>query len=100
MAEGFVRPAKDGALVRLRVSPGAKSTCVKGLYGEVAVRLSVAAPPVDGKANAAAERFLAEIFGVHCSGVSVVGGVSSRDKTVLVHGAEPGEVRACIDALL
>lgn len=101
MAEDFVRPAKgEGVLVRLRVSPGAKITSIKGLYGETAIRLSVDAPPVDGKANAAAERYLAELFGVPRSGVSVVNGASGRDKTVLVHGAEPEEVRARLDALL
>ena len=40
----------------LRASPGAKSTGIKGLYGEGAVRISVAAPPVEGRVNAEIER--------------------------------------------
>ena len=76
----------------LRVSPGAKRTALKGFYGEDAVKLAVSAPPVDGKANAEAERFLAGILGVAPSHVSVVRGASSRDKSVLVRGVEADEV--------
>ncbi len=92
-AEDLVRPAKGGVYVRLRVSPGAKSTAVKGMYGEVAIRLSVAAPPVEGKANAEVERYLARLFGLSCSEVTVVKGASSRDKLVFVSGLGPEAVR-------
>ena len=101
MPEDFVRRTNDGALVRLRVSPGAKANALKGLYGESRVpRLSVAAPPVDGKANAEVEKFVSGLFGVPKSDVSVVGGASGRDKTVLVRGAEPDLVRSRLDAHL
>lgn len=100
MPEDFVRPSKDGALLRLRVSPGSKRSSVNGLYGETAVRLSVAAPPVDGKANAEVEKFVSKLLDVHKADVSVIGGASGRDKTVLVRGAQPEQVRARLDALL
>ncbi len=91
--ERFVRPANNGVYVNLRVSPGAKSTEVKGLYGERAVKLSVAAPPVEGKANAEVQRYLARLLGVSRSEVEVVKGASSWDKLVFVRGAEPDAVR-------
>ncbi len=91
--ESFVRPANNGVYVNLRVSPGAKTTDVKGLYGERAVKLSVAAPPVEGKANAEVQRFLARLFGVSRSEVVVVKGASSRDKLVFVRGVESDAVR-------
>ncbi len=91
---GPVRSTKDGAFVKLRVSPGAKSTTVKGPYGEHAVKLSVAAPPVDGKANAEVLRFLSGLFGVPRSDVELVSGASGRDKTILVRGATGRNVRA------
>lgn len=100
MPDDFVRAAKEGALVKLRVSPGAKGNAVKGLYGEDAIRLSVAAPPVDGKANAEVERFLSGLFGVPIGDVCIVGGTSGRDKTVLVCGVEPREIRTRLDILL
>jgi uncharacterized protein len=93
VSRGFITATRDGILLNLRVSPGAKRTSVEGLYGESAVRLKVAAQPVDGKANAEAERFLAKLFGVPPSDVTVVRGASSRDKTVLVRGLEHVEAR-------
>jgi len=91
-AEDFVRPAKGGVYVKLRVSPGAKSTVAKGLHGEGALKLSVAAPPTDGRANREAERYLATLIGVEKSRVAVVKGASSRDKLAFVRGANPETV--------
>ncbi len=93
MSKGFAKPTADGTLLNLRVSPGAERTSVAGAYGEQAVRLRVAALPVGGKANAEAERYLARLFGVAASDVSVVRGASSRNKAVLVRGARAERVR-------
>jgi uncharacterized protein (TIGR00251 family) len=74
----------DGALVlALHVQPGAKRTGVGGAYGD-ALKVRLAAPPVDGKANAELVRFLAEAFGVPRRNVTIVRGEASRDKTVRV----------------
>lgn len=86
--------------MKLRVSPGSKSTGVKGLYGEEALKLSVAAPPVEGKANVEVERFLARLLGVPKGGVSVVKGASERDKLVFVSGSGPEEIQTRLNALL
>ena len=77
----------------LRASPGAKSAAAKGLYGEGALRLSVAAPPTNGRANREIERYLAALIGVSRSEVAVVKGVSSRDKLILVRGTKIEAVR-------
>lgn len=79
--------------MKLRVRPGAKSTVVRGLYGEGALKLSVAAPPTGGRANKEAERYLATLIGVEKSRVTVIKGASSRDKLVFVRGAKAGYVR-------
>lgn len=97
---GFVRPSKGGVIVTLRVSPGARTSSLKGQYDEGAVNLSVAAPPVDGKANAEVERFLAGLLGVTPSDVTVVRGSSSRDKSVLVRGSSEDEVSGRLGSLL
>ncbi|HEV2092801.1 MAG TPA: DUF167 domain-containing protein [Rubrobacter sp.] len=93
MTSDPVVPRGDGALVRLRVSPNAKSTGLRGLYGEAALKLKVAAPPVEGKANAEVERLLAEKTGASPSRVRVVRGLSGRDKTVFVDGVGAERVR-------
>ena len=55
---------------------------------------------MDGKANAEVERLLVELLGVARSDISVIRGSSSRDKTLLVHGLEPAEVRSALDSHL
>jgi uncharacterized protein (TIGR00251 family) len=99
-AGDFARPTKGGVYVKIRVSPGAKSTTIKGLHGEDAIKLSVAAPPVKGKANAEVKRYLAQLFGLSRSEVDVVKGTCGRDKLILVRGLGPDEIRAPLSALL
>ena len=79
--------------MKIRVSPRSKSTAVKGSYGKEALKLSVAALPVGGRANAEAERYLATLIGVEKTRVAVVKGASSQDKLLLVEGAKAEEVR-------
>ena len=91
MSKGFLTPTKDGTLLNLRVSPGAKRTSIEGPYGEGALKLRVAAPPADGKANAEVERFLAKLLGVPRSDVAVIRGASSRDKAILARSLKAAE---------
>ena len=100
VSKGFVTRTRDGAKIQLRVSPGARSTSIAGVYGEDAIRLRVAAPPVEGRANAEAERHVAELLGVTASDVSVVRGASSRSKTLLVRGVEAALVRDILTSRL
>lgn len=100
MSRGFLVPTGDGVLIRLRVSPGAKRSALDGAYGEDALKLRVAAPPVNGTANAEAERFLAKTLGVPRSEVAEVRSASDRDKAVLVRGAAVGELREALSGRL
>jgi uncharacterized protein (TIGR00251 family) len=100
VSRGFVTPSEDGILISLRVSPGAKRTSIDGPFGESAIRLRAAAPPVDGKANAEIERFLAELLGTSSSDVSVLRGASSRDKVVRVRGLGEEEIRKILSPYL
>jgi hypothetical protein len=78
--------------VAVRAYPGARHTSVGGRYGsgeppELIVR--VRPPAVDGKANEAVLRALAQAFGVHRSDVTLVSGGSGRRKLVALEGADP-----------
>lgn len=81
------------ARLRLRIVPNARRDEVAGEYGE-AIKVKVAAPAVDGKANAALLDFLAERLGIPARLLELVSGEKSRDKAVLVEGLDLAEARA------
>lgn len=80
-----------GSVIALYVQPRASRTEVTGLH-DGAVRLRIAAPPVDGKANAEIITFLTKRLDVAKSSVRIISGDSGRRKLVLVVGLTPAEV--------
>ncbi|NMG73871.1 DUF167 domain-containing protein [Aromatoleum diolicum] len=94
----WLREVPDGSLVlTLHIQPGAKKTEFVGLHGE-AMKVRLAAPPVDGKANAALCAYLARFCGVGRSAVTLISGEASRAKRVRIDGPE-GEAIARLRAL-
>ncbi|NDP49207.1 MAG: DUF167 domain-containing protein [Sulfuriferula multivorans] len=73
--------------LELHVQPGAKLTVVVGEHGG-RLKLKIAAPAVDNKANAHLLAWLAAQWGVPKSKVRLVSGETSRQKTVAVCGVE------------
>ena len=71
----------DGVTLHVHAQPGAKRTEAAGLHGD-ALKIRLAAPPVEGKANAALLQFLAGIFNVPLRLVTLKQGVKSRRKVV------------------
>lgn len=74
---------RSGTVLDLHVAPNAKRTQCMGLHG-AALRIRLAAPPVDGAANEALQRWLADQLGLARQAVSLVRGDSARLKQVSV----------------
>ena len=72
-------------LLRLRVHPGARRNEVIG-FTQGILNVKVAAPPVEGKANRELIDFLSEVLGVSKSSLTVVKGLTSRNKVITVTG--------------
>ena len=89
----FNRAADGSLVVSLHIQPGAKETEIAGLHGE-ALKIRLAAPPVDGKANAALVAFLAKTCGVPRSAVALVSGETSRSKRVRLQGIDAATLEA------
>lgn len=70
----------------LHIQPGAKKTEIAGEHGD-ALKIRLAAPPVDGKANQALMNYLAERFGVPQRQVTLKQGETSRRKVVEISGS-------------
>ena len=69
------------------MQPGAARSEFAGEHGG-RLKLRLAAPPVEGRANAALIEFLAEYFGVPKRNVRIAAGHKSRRKRVVVEGAQ------------
>jgi uncharacterized protein (TIGR00251 family) len=95
VSEWFRQAADGRLLLTLHIQPGAKKSGCAGRHGE-ALKIRLAAPPVDGKANEALLRFIAERLGVAKSAVSLKSGQTSRHKVVEVSGL-PAAALAVLD---
>ncbi len=91
--------AVDGGVVlHLRVQPGARQSVVVGRHGD-ALKVKVAAPPVEGKANAAVVALVAAVLRVRVGQVEVLAGPMSRTKRVKVVGVTIDQVREVLGAM-
>lgn len=75
-------------LLPVKVVPGSRREEIVGWLGE-RLKVKVAAPPEDGKANEALCRAIASALGFSARGVSVVSGHSRAEKVVRIEGATP-----------
>ena len=80
-------------LLRVRVQPRAARSEIVGWRADGTLSVRVAAPPVEGQANAAVAALLAGALDLRPSAVRVERGASGRDKLVRVEGFTPEEIR-------
>jgi uncharacterized protein (TIGR00251 family) len=73
----------DAVTIKIRVQPRASRTEIVGEHAG-AIKLRVAAPPVDGKANEECRRFLAKLLKVGATSIEIISGDSSRDKVIRI----------------
>ena len=79
----WLKRSGNALTLTLHIQPAAKKTEVAGEHGD-ALKIRLAAPPVDGKANAALLEFIADKLGVAKSAVTLKSGQTSRRKVVEV----------------
>ena len=90
---------KNGAVLRVRVQPRARRAGFEGYHGDL-LKVALTAPPVEGAANEALVRFLADALDVPPSTVSVVSGQTSREKAVEFRGLDLATASERLTALL
>ncbi|MGW8193585.1 MAG: DUF167 domain-containing protein [Desulforhopalus sp.] len=86
-------------ILKLYVQPKAAKNRLVGLH-DGCLKLAVAAPPVDGKANKQVLKFLATILGIPASALSLSSGAQSRRKQVVVKSLDASSVRNRIEKSL
>jgi uncharacterized protein (TIGR00251 family) len=85
-------------VIRVRVIPNAARSEVVGRIGST-VRVKVAAPAIDGKANAELVTFLSEFFEVKNRGVKIVRGQKGKEKTVEISGRSEEELEELLECI-
>ena len=86
MADWYRRDGKNITLT-LHVQPGAKRSEIVGLHGD-ALKIKLAAQPIEGRANDALLKFIADLFAVPLRDTELKQGGQSRHKVVAVIGSK------------
>ena len=88
-----IRNTASGATFTVKIHPRARKNAVTGKIGD-ALKISLTAPPVEGRANQALREFLAELLNVPRSSIKIVAGQNSRSKVISVSGLSVEDVRS------
>ncbi|MEM8886236.1 MAG: DUF167 domain-containing protein [Planctomycetota bacterium] len=88
-----VTPHPEGAVLRVRVSPGARRDRVLGLHGG-ALKIAVRSPADRGRANRELLATLARLFGT--ASPELLRGETARDKQVLFRGVDEAHLRSVL----
>jgi uncharacterized protein len=91
----MIRQYGTGVRITVRAQPRAARTEIAGDYGD-ALRVRIAAPPVDDAANRELLHFIARRVGVARSAVRLAGGGSGRDKIVEIDDVDAADVRRAL----
>ncbi|RJX26355.1 MAG: YggU family protein [Desulfurivibrio sp.] len=96
----FLRQVADNSVsLDLYIQPKASRNSICGLHGDE-LKLAITAPPLDGRANKAVIHYLAELFGVAKSSISILSGQQSRHKRCLVQGLSFQEASRIVNSCL
>jgi uncharacterized protein (TIGR00251 family) len=90
-----IRETETGVMFSIRVLPKSSRSEITGIQDD-ALKIKIAAPPVEGRANEACMELLAERLGVRKSQISIVSGHQSRKKTVAVAGLKKKDIESLL----
>jgi len=90
------RVAGPHAILSLRVQPRASRNAVIGWTGDT-LKIRLTAPPVEGAANAACLKFLADLLDLPPTKLEILSGEHSRNKVIRITGLTLDEVRARLE---
>ena len=86
---------EGGCLLPVRVHPGAKRDAITGVH-DGALKVSLAAPAVDGRANQALIAFIARRLGLLRSRIEILRGANSRSKTIRIASKSAADLLAAL----
>ena len=90
-----LKEEKNGVLLKIKVQPKASHNQIVGIMDN-ALKIRLTAPPIDGKANLACLKFLAEALGVSRQQVELVSGQTGRQKLIRIAGLSPAQIQQAL----
>lgn len=90
-APPFLRPSNEGLILEVVVAPRARRSKFVGFHGGYP-KISLAAPPIEGRANEELVSFLKELLGIPGRDIELVRGEASKRKAVLLRGISTEKV--------
>src|SRR6478672_11218123 len=80
-----IQESAKGITFAVKVHPRARNNAITGAVGD-ALKLSLTAPPAEGRANQAVIEFFADLFAIPRASVTIASGETSRNKVVRIAG--------------
>jgi uncharacterized protein (TIGR00251 family) len=87
-----IHDTPNGASFAIKVQPRAKRNAISGVVGDT-LKISLSAPPLEGRANRACTEFLAEVLDIPRSSITIAAGAATRRKMIRIAGMSAEEVR-------
>jgi len=91
----WLRATDGGVTLDLAIQPRASRSRVVGEHGD-RLKVQIAAPPVDGEANAALVELLADVLGVPRRHIEIAAGATGKRKTVRIQGIDAGTIERAL----
>ena len=88
-----VKDTPSGATFAVKLHPRAKKNAITGTLGD-ALKISLTAPPLEGRANHACIEFLADVLKLPRSSITIAAGQTSRNKLIRISGVSAADVEA------
>ena len=90
---------RDQVILNLYIQPKSSRTRITGLH-DGAIKLTITSPPVEGKANTQVISFIAKLFKIPKSSVTIISGLQGRSKRVAIAGINKNEIRQIITSII
>ena len=84
---------KRGAAITVRVIPRSKINQISEILEDGTIKIKIAAPPIEGKANSTLIKYLANVLDIPQSDLEIVAGVHGKNKLITIYHLTPDEVQ-------
>ena len=95
----FIKETGDNVVFLIHVVPKSTKSEIAGIQDN-ALKIKIAAPPVEGRANTECVRLLSEILGIKKNQVAIISGHKSRRKKVAITGVKRKDIESVLPELM